>query len=58
MTLRIYIGMALLLVVFSGCSGQSSYGTNQLRLIKTIPLPGVKDRIDHLDVNLKEGVVI
>jgi hypothetical protein len=41
----------------SGCSGQPSYGMDQLHLYKTIPLPGVKGRIDHLDVNLKDGLV-
>jgi hypothetical protein len=42
---------------FSGCAAQQPYGTDQLRLSKTIPLPGVKGRIDHLDVNLKDGII-
>src|SRR5258707_9344548 len=42
---------------FSGCAGQAPYGMDQLRLTKTIFLPGVKGRIDHLDVNLKDGMV-
>lgn len=53
-----YIAMALLLCGgWSGCSAQPSYGTDQLKWNKTIPLPGVKGRIDHMDVNLKERVV-
>lgn len=52
-----YIGLGLLLGGFSGCSAQPSYGTDQLRLVQTIPMAGVKGRIDHLDVNLKDGVV-
>jgi YVTN family beta-propeller protein len=52
-----YLGLVLLLGGFTGCSAQPSYGTGQLTLTKTIPLPGVKGRIDHLDVNLKEGIV-
>ena len=49
--------LLLLCGTFSGCNAQSSYGTDQLTLTKTIPLPGVKGRIDHLDVNLKGGIV-
>src|SRR5258708_32671447 len=55
---KMYVGLVLLLCGgFSGCSAQSSYGTDQLTLSKTIPLPKVKGRIDHLDVDLKDGVV-
>jgi DNA-binding beta-propeller fold protein YncE len=53
----VYLGLALLLGGYSGCSAQPSYGTDQLVLTKTIPLPGVKGRIDHLDVNLRDGLV-
>jgi DNA-binding beta-propeller fold protein YncE len=50
----------LLLTVFvgtSGCSAQEPFGTDQLLLSRTIPLSGVKGRIDHLDVNLKDRIV-
>lgn len=40
-----------------GCNGQKTFGEQYLRLEKVIPLPGVKGRIDHLDINLKNGVV-
>ena len=36
---------------------QEAFGENYLQLTKTISLPGVKGRIDHLDINLKEKVV-
>jgi hypothetical protein len=39
------------------CKGQSSLGTGHLQLVKTILLPEVKGRIDHLDVNLKDQVI-
>ena len=51
----------LLLPLISGsslyCKGQPAFGTDKLRLEKSIALPGVKGRIDHLDVNLKDQVV-
>ncbi len=39
------------------CKGQSSFGVSHLQLVKTILLPEVKGRIDHLDVNLKDQVI-
>lgn len=42
---------------FTSCSGQKAFGTRYLKLEKIIPLPGVKGRIDHMDINLKEQVV-
>ena len=42
---------------FVRCKGQKTFGENYLQLIKTIPLPGVKGRIDHLDINLKDQIV-
>lgn len=42
---------------FTGCKGQGTFGENYLAVYKTIPLPGVKGRIDHMDVNLKDQVV-
>ena len=42
---------------FSGCKGQPAFGENYLQLVKTISLPGIKGRIDHLDINLKKQVV-
>lgn len=36
---------------------QEAFGENYLQLTKIISLPGVKGRIDHLDINLKEKIV-
>jgi hypothetical protein len=47
----------LLLTAFHSCKGQKSFGSNELLLKHTVPLPNVKGRIDHLDANLKEQVV-
>src|SRR5882762_9206927 len=55
---RMYLWVLLLSCgAFSSCAAQEPYGLDQLRLTKTISLPGVKGRIDHLDVNVKDGVV-
>jgi DNA-binding beta-propeller fold protein YncE len=42
---------------FAGCKGQKSYGQKYLQLSGTISMPGVKGRIDHLDVNLKDQLL-
>lgn len=42
---------------FSGCKAQLTFGENYLELTKTISLPGIKGRIDHLDINLKKQIV-
>ena len=54
-------GFILLNLLFSfafyGCNGQSNFGTEHLQLIKTILLPEVKGRIDHMDINLKDQIL-
>jgi len=52
---RLFILLSL--CSFTACKGQGTFGENYLPVYKTIPLPGVKGRIDHMDVNLKEQVV-
>lgn len=42
---------------FFSCKAQPSFGTDYLKLEKIIPMPEVKGRIDHLDINLKDKVV-
>src|SRR5205085_12520987 len=49
--------VAVLCNTFFSCKGQTEFGTNLLHLEKTIPLPDVKGRIDHLDINLKDQVL-
>jgi len=41
----------------SGCKAQKTFGEGYLQLTKIISLEGVKGRIDHLDINLKEQIV-
>lgn len=40
-----------------GCKGQETFGTDYLKLEKTIEMPGVIGRIDHMAVNLKDKVL-
>ncbi|MDE3214657.1 MAG: YncE family protein [Bacteroidota bacterium] len=39
------------------CTAQPSFGTDRLTLVKTIPMPGVRGRIDHLEVNLQDQLL-
>lgn len=39
------------------CRGQKSFGTEKLKLVKEIPMPGVKGRIDHMAFNSKDQVL-
>lgn len=46
-----------MLLLFADCNGQRVFGTGYLTLQRTISLPGVKGRIDHLAINLKDQTV-
>lgn len=50
----------LLIICFSSgfisCKGQKTFGADQLIIQKIIALPGVHGRIDHIDMNLKDGM--
>jgi DNA-binding beta-propeller fold protein YncE len=39
------------------CKAQPTFGTNYLKFEKVIVMPGLKGRIDHMDVNLKDKTV-
>ena len=52
-----HILLLISVCTFSSCKGQETYGENYLQLTKSISLPGIKGRIDHLDINLKEQIV-
>ena len=56
-----YDTLQLILIVsflsFTGCKAQKPFGENYLQVNKIIPLPNVKGRIDHLDINLREQVM-
>jgi DNA-binding beta-propeller fold protein YncE len=53
-----YLTVAMLSWInYSACVAQPSYGTDKLILEKNILMPGVKGRLDHLDVDLKHQIV-
>ena len=53
-----YLSIFLMcLFSFAGCKGQKSYGQKYLQLSATISMPGVKGRIDHFDVNVKDQLL-
>jgi WD40 repeat protein len=39
------------------CKGQKTFGTEKLELIKEIPMPDVRGRIDHMAFNSKEQIL-
>lgn len=53
----IILVLTVLCDCFSSCKAQPAFGEGYLSLSKTIQMPGVKGRIDHLDVNIKEKIV-
>jgi DNA-binding beta-propeller fold protein YncE len=57
MKYKIFYLLVIYSTVLSSCKAQQTYGEEYLQLTKSISLPGIKGRIDHLDVNLKEQVV-
>jgi len=48
--------LIFLTALITGCNHLTGYGQNVLKLEKEISLPGVKGRIDHLDIDLKGQV--
>jgi len=44
-------------ILLASCKGQNYFGADKLILKQTIPLPKVKGRIDHLDINLRDKIV-
>jgi DNA-binding beta-propeller fold protein YncE len=45
------------IICITGCRGQETFGTEHLKLEKTIEMPAVNGRIDHMAVNLKDKVL-
>lgn len=45
--------LIFLTILITGCNHTTGYGQDMLKLEKEIPMPNVKGRIDHLDINLK-----
>lgn len=54
---NILLGLCMAGCSLTSCEAQPPLGEDQLKLEKTISLPGVRGRIDHMDVNLKDRVV-
>jgi hypothetical protein len=52
-----FLQIIFIAFTFISCKGQKPFGENYLQLNKLIPLPNVKGRIDHLDINLKDQVI-
>src|SRR5258708_12793914 len=50
---KICLVVASLLIADSGIAFSQEVGKQSLRLVQTIPLPNVKGRLDHMDVDVK-----
>lgn len=57
MKYKFFYSLLMISVAFSSCKAQGAFGENYLQLSKIISLPGIKGRIDHLDINLKDQIV-
>lgn len=55
--MRLRLLPLLIISNFVSCKGQKPFGVEFLKLDKEILLPAVKGRIDHMDVNVKDGIV-
>jgi hypothetical protein len=55
--MRYSLFLFVFLCSFVCCKSQKPFGTDLLKLEKEIPLPGVKGRIDHMAINLKDKVL-
>ncbi len=55
--MRFIIIQLSLVICFSNCKGQATFGENKLKLEKIIEMPGVAGRIDHMAFNLKDKVL-
>ncbi|MBA4141143.1 MAG: YncE family protein, partial [Segetibacter sp.] len=46
-----------LVICFSNCKGQATFGEDKLKQEKVIEMPGVAGRIDHMAINLKRKIL-
>lgn len=51
------LGLLLIAALLCGCRDNNSYGQAALRPEKEIALPGVKGRIDHMDIDLQDQII-
>lgn len=50
------LGVTVLCNSFCSCKAQPSFGDGFLMLNKSVQMPDVKGRIDHMDVNVRDKV--
>jgi WD40 repeat protein len=55
--MRLITIQLILVFCFSNCKGQATFGEDKLQLEKTIEMPEVKGRIDHMAVNLRDKIL-
>jgi DNA-binding beta-propeller fold protein YncE len=55
--MRLIIIQLSLVICFSNCKGQTTFGEDKLKLEKKIEMPEVKGRIDHMAINLKDKLL-
>jgi hypothetical protein len=55
--MRLKLLYVFFLYTFLSCNGQKPFGLEHLQLEKTIEMPGVGGRIDHMAINLKEQIL-
>lgn len=55
--MKLKLHYVLFICSVTGCNGQDKFGEDKLTLEKVIELPGVRGRIDHMAVNLKDKVL-
>src|SRR3954451_22677211 len=51
------ITFVLCVICLVGCNGQDTFVTEYLKLEKTIEMPAINGRIDHMAVNIKDKVL-
>ena len=51
------IFICIIACAFISCNAQQSFGTSHLKFERSIELPGVEGRIDHMAVNLKTNLL-
>ena len=53
----LFVWLSLTLLLFTNCKGQKAFGSRYLVLQKSIPLPNVRGRIDHMAINIRNMTV-
>jgi hypothetical protein len=54
---KLLFSLIIVCFCFDHCQSQKPFGTEELKIKQTIPLPAVKGRMDHLDINLAKQIV-